>query len=262
MCDGQNGEQQMINLEGKVALVTGGTRGIGAACSRMFAQAGARVAMSYLNNTAAAEKVLAEIRALGGTAIAIAGDLAREEDADRLVAETITSFGRLDILVNNHGIWPYGAIDTMPTDVWLRAMDVNLNAVMYVTRAAARQMKLQKSGTIINISSTAGQRGEAFHSHYAATKGAVISLTKSWSTELAPDGITVNCVAPGWVDTEMCDEVFADAAYKEQVRKGIPIGRIPPPEDIAGPVIFLASHLARHITGEILNVNGGSVLCG
>lgn len=252
----------MIYLDAKIALVTGGTRGIGAACSRLFVQAGAKVAMSYQNNASAAEKLLGELREAGGEAIAVAGDLSRETEADRLVAETLAAFGRIDILVNNHGIWPYGAIDTMPTDVWLRAMDVNLNSVMYVTRAVARQMKAQKSGTIINISSTAGQRGEAFHSHYAATKGAVISLTKSWSTELAPDGITVNCVAPGWVDTEMCDEVFADAAYREQVRIGIPIGRIPPPEDIAGPVLFLASPLARHITGEILNVNGGSVLCG
>jgi 3-oxoacyl-[acyl-carrier protein] reductase len=122
-------------------------------------------------------------------------------------------------------------------------------------------MKRRKSGGIINVSSTAGVRGEARHSHYAATKGALISFTKSLASELAPFGIRANCVAPGWVDTDMCEEVFRDTEYRKKVEASIPLHRIPPPEDIAGPILFLASELARHITGEVLNVNGGSVLC-
>lgn len=252
----------MISFDGKVALITGGTRGIGAACSRMFAQAGASVAMSYLRDHDSAQKLATELAGMGAECLAVAGDLAREEDAKNLVDETIERFGRIDILVNNHGIWNEGAIDTMSVETWDRLMEVNLRAVFLVTQHVVRQMKKQGSGTIINVSSTAGQRGEAFHSHYAASKGALISMTKSWSSELAPEGITCNSVAPGWVDTEMCDGVFSDKAYKEEVRMSIPVRRIPPPEDIAGPIIFLASDLARHITGEILNVNGGSVLVG
>ena len=252
----------MISFEGKVMLITGGTRGIGAACSRMFAEGGADVAMSYLSDHDAAQKLAAELAAMDADCLAVAGDLSREEDAANLVNETIERFGRIDVLVNNHGIWTEGAVDTMSVETWDKTIAVNLRAVFLVTQQVVRQMKKQGSGTIINVSSTAGQRGEAFHSHYAASKGALISMTKSWSSELTPNGITCNAVAPGWVDTEMCGDVFSDAAYKEEVRKSIPIGRIPPPEDIAGPIIFLASDLARHITGEIINVNGGSVLCG
>lgn len=252
----------MIRFDGKVALVTGGTRGIGAAASKMFAAAGAKVVMSYQSNHDAANTITKEIESAGGECLAVPGDLTSEEGAGNLVKAALSRFGRIDILVNNHGIWTYGAIDTMTTEVWDRTHDVNLRSVFLVTRLVVREMKKKGGGNIVNVSSTAGQRGEAEHSHYASSKGALISLTKSWSTELAPFGINVNSVAPGWVDTEMCTEVFSDAAYKEQVRKGIPIGRIPPPQDIAGPIVFLASDLARHITGEILNVNGGSVLCG
>lgn len=259
---GQKEETALISLKDSVAIITGGTRGIGAACSRMFAEAGARVVMSYHSNHDAAQKRVAEIENTGVRCIAVSGDLAKEDDARKLVDRTMEEFGRVDILVNNHGIWNYGAIDTMSTDVWDRLMEVNLRAVFLVTQYVSRVMKGQGSGTIINVSSTAGQRGEAFHSHYAASKGAVIAFTKSISSELAPLGITCNCVAPGWVLTEMCDEVFADKEYMEEVRRSIPVGRIPSPEDIAGPILFLASRLARHITGEIVNVNGGSVLCG
>ena len=252
----------MIDLSNKVALVTGGSRGIGAATSRMLAAAGADVAISYLNNESAAAAVVADVEKAGRKCIAVGGDLSDEAGAAALVDSTIRQFGKIDILVNNHGIWTYGEIDTMAPEVWDEMIAVNLRAVFLVTQRVSRVMKEQKSGKIINVSSTAGQRGEALHSHYAASKGAIIALTKSLAPELAPFNINVNCVAPGWVETDMCTEVFADAAYKEEVRRSIPIGRIPPPEDVAGPILFLASDLARHITGEILNVNGGSVLCG
>ncbi len=252
----------MIDLDGRAAIVTGGSRGIGAATARMFAAAGADVVISYRTNRAAAEAVVADVEQAGRGCLAVAGELSRAEDAAALVDAAVERFGRLDILVNNHGIWTEGAVDTMPTEVWDETMAVNLRAVFLVTRTAVRFMKKSGGGRIVNVSSTAGQRGEAFHSHYAASKGAVIALTKSLAPELAPHNIAVNCVAPGWVDTDMCTGVFADAAYREEVRRSIPLGRIPPPEEIAGPILFLASDLARHITGEILNVNGGSVLCG
>jgi 3-oxoacyl-[acyl-carrier protein] reductase len=174
----------------------------------------------------------------------------------------IREFGRIDILVNNAGIWTYLEIGSGDAQAWKETMGVDLDSVYYFTDAVLPQMKKQKQGWIINVGSTAGIRGEAFHSHYAATKGALNSLTKSWAVEFAPYNIRVNLVAPGWVDTDMCAGVFSDPAFKESVRQSIPLQRIPPPEDIAGPILFLASDLARHITGAIINVNGGSVLCG
>jgi 3-oxoacyl-[acyl-carrier protein] reductase len=252
----------MISLNGRIAAITGGSRGIGAATARLFASAGADVVISYLLNHKAAQAVLADIEKAGRQGLAVAGELSREKDAAAFIDAAVSKFGRIDILVNNHGIWTDGPIDTMTPDVWDETMAVNLRAVFLVTQQAVRRMKKSGGGNIILVSSTAGQRGEAFHSHYAASKGAVIALTKSLAPELAPHNINVNCVAPGWVDTDMCAEVFSDPEFKESVRRSIPIGRIPPPEDIAGPILFLASDLARHITGEVLNVNGGSVLCG
>ncbi len=252
----------MIRFDGKVALVTGGSRGIGAAAARMFAETGADLAISYLSNKDAADAVLADIRGAGRKGLAFAGDLSKEADAAGLIDAVEREFGRLDILVNNHGIWNDGPLETMSVETWDEMIEINLRAVFLVTQRAVPLMKRGGGGRIVLVSSTAGQRGEAFHSHYAASKGAIISLTKSWGPELANDNITVNCVAPGWVDTDMCTGVFSDTDYKEKVRRTIPIGRIPPPKDIAGPIVFLASDLARHITGEILNVNGGSVLCG
>ncbi|MGB7295180.1 MAG: SDR family oxidoreductase, partial [Candidatus Aminicenantales bacterium] len=169
---------------------------------------------------------------------------------------------RLDILVNNAGIWTYLEIGSGDAKAWKETMAVDLDSVYYFTDAVVPHMRKHKQGWIINIGSTAGIRGEAFHSHYAATKGALNALTKSWAVEFAPHNIRVNLVAPGWVETDMCTGVFSDPAFKENVRQSIPLKRIPPPEDIAGPILFLASDLARHITGAIINVNGGSVLCG
>lgn len=253
----------MIDLKGKTALITGGTRGIGAAASRLFVQAGARVAMIYRSNEQAAAKLEKELNTGDDKpAIAIKADLAQVEGARRAVEEAAEFLGNIDVLVNNHGIWDELRMDDMQLDVLDNLLDINLRSVFLVSAPVIAHMKGRGSGTIINISSTAGQRGEAYHSHYAASKGAVISMTKSWSSELAPFGVTCNCVAPGWVETEMCDGVFSDAEFKESVRKSIPVQRIASAEDIAGPVLFLASPLARHISGEILNVNGGSVLVG
>jgi len=179
-----------------------------------------------------------------------------------MVTDILSRWGELDTVVNNAGVWTYLEMGRMDEAVYRRTMDVNVAGVFYATNAAVPAMKEKGRGCIVNVTSTAGVRGEAFHSHYAASKGALHAMVKSLAVELAPFHIRVNGVAPGWVDTDMCAGVFGEPGYKEKVRKSIPLDRIPPPEDIAGPILFLASDLARHIAGEILNVNGGSVLCG
>lgn len=255
----------MINLSEKKVLITGGSRGIGKACVELFIKAGADVFFTYERNAKAAKNLLKNVNRYKPEKQVIKDyqmNLSEEGDIVRVIREIVKEFKRIDVLVNNAGIWKYGEADTMTKENWEETIRINLTGTFLVTREVSRVMKKKKYGRIINITSTAGQRGEALHSHYAASKGGVISYTKSLSTELANFNITTNSVAPGWVDTEMCDEVFEDSNYKESVRKGIPVGRIATPEDIAGPVLFLASDLARHINGEILNVNGGSVLCG
>jgi 3-oxoacyl-[acyl-carrier protein] reductase len=179
---------------------------------------------------------------------------------ERIFAKVKREFGQLDIFVANAGVWPAEDVPlrALAAERWRATVAANLNAVYFTTRAALELMR--PGGRVVLVSSTAGQRGEAFHADYAATKGALISLTKSLAIECAPD-ITVNCLAPGWVDTEMCAPAFAGDG-RERVRRTIPLGRIASPEEIAGPIVFLCSDLARHITGEVLNVNGGSVLCG
>jgi 3-oxoacyl-[acyl-carrier protein] reductase len=188
--------------------------------------------------------------------------MSSREDIDRMVGDVLAKWGELDTLVNNAGVWTYLEMGRMDDAVYHETIGINVDGVFYATNAVVPAMKAHGRGSIINVSSTAGVRGEALHSHYAASKGALHSLTKSLAVELAPYGIRVNAVAPGWVDTDMCTGVFSEPGYREKVRQSIPLKRIPPPEDIAGPILFLASDLARHITGEILDVNGGSVLCG
>ena len=252
----------MIKLEGKVVIITGGSRGIGGATAIYFAKAGANVVITYTKNEKAAKEVVQKVRNEGKECIALRADIAEEKNANFVVKETLKKFGCVDVLVNNAGIWTYGKIGEMSKNVWKETMHINLDGMFYMTNAVVPHMKKQKHGKIINISSTAGQRGEAEHSHYAASKGGMISFTKSIAMELGPFNINVNSVAPGWVDTEMSNEILADETLREAERKKIPIQRIPTAEDIAGPILFLASDLARHITGEILNVNGGSVLIG
>jgi len=252
----------MIYLKGRTTLITGGSRGIGRATALMFAEAGSDVAFSYQCREQAALEVKNEIEKKGRQCLAYKAEISREKDVQGMVEDIIRSWGRIDVLVNNAGIWTYGEMGHMDNEVWKETMAVNLDSVYYFTNAVVPHMKEKKRGWIINVASTAAVRGEAFHSHYAASKGALLALTKSLAVELAPFDIRVNCVAPGWVDTEMCTEVFSDPAFKESVRQSIPLKRIPPPEDIAGPILFLASDLARHVTGAVINVNGGSVLCG
>lgn len=250
-----------INLSGKRALVTGGSRGVGRAAALLLAQAGADVGISYRSRTQDAEDVVRAVQASGVKAFAEAGDLADAGDVDRLFRRVEREFGGLDLFVGNAGIWPPEAVSVadMEDRQWRRTVAVNLDSIFYTTRAAARLVA--EGGRIVLVSSTAGQRGEAFHADYAATKGAIISLVKGIAVELAPRDITVNAVAPGWIDTEMCDLPFADGG-RERIEAGIPLGRVASAEDIAAPILFLCSSLARHITGEVLNVNGGAVLCG
>ena len=252
----------MLDMSGRKVLITGGSRGIGRATALLFARAGADVAFSYRTNEAAAAAVRAEVEKLGRRCLAFRAELASKKDADAMAAGILEAWGSIDTLVNNGGVWTYLDMGAMDEAVYRELMGANLDGVFYVTNAVVPAMKARGRGWIINVASTAAVRGEAFHSHYAASKGALVSLTKSLAVELAPHGIRVNCVAPGWVDTDMCTEVFAEPGYREKVRQSIPLKRIPPPEDIAGPILFMASELALHITGETLNVNGGSVLCG
>jgi 3-oxoacyl-[acyl-carrier protein] reductase len=251
----------MIHLEGKKTLITGGSRGIGRAVSILFSRAGSDVAINFLEHRDAAERVKDEIARLGRECLIFRADISKKEEVDSMVMAIIAKWGRIDILVNNAGIWTYGEMGNMSEEIWAETMRINLDGVYYTINAVIPFMKKEKKGWIVNVASTAAIRGEAYHSHYAASKGAIVSLTKSLAVELAPYDIRINCVAPGWVDTDMCSEVFRDSDFRNKVQDSIPLKRIALAEDIAGPILFLASDLARHITGEVLNVNGGSVLC-
>jgi len=250
-----------IDLKGKRAVVTGGSRGIGRAIALMLARAGADVGISYRTRKDDADAVVADMHRAGVQAWAEAGDLAISEGADKLFERARREFGTIDIFVGNAGLWEVAHVPLgeMTAEQWRHTMAVNLDSIFFTTRAAIRH--LDDDGRIVLISSTAGQRGEAGHGDYAASKGALISLVKGLAIELAPRQITVNTVAPGWVDTEMADIPYQDGG-RARIEAGIPIGRVATADDIAGPVVFLCSPLARHITGEVVNVNGGSVLCG
>jgi 3-oxoacyl-[acyl-carrier protein] reductase len=249
------------SLRGKRALITGGSRGVGAATAALLAEWGSHVAIGYLTRHAEAERVVSAARDRGVRAVAIAADVSTPDGADRLVAESVAALGGLDFFVGNAGIWipQDAALADMSDEQWQRTMRQNLDAIFFTTRAAVRV--IADHGRIVLVSSTAGQRGEAFHADYAASKGAIISLVKGLCVELARRDITVNCVAPGWVDTEMAERPYRDGG-RARIEAGIPLGRVAAAEDVAGPIAFLCSDLARHVTGEVLNVNGGSVLCG
>jgi len=251
-----------LTLENRVAVVTGGSRGIGRAAIDCFAKLGANVVVNYVKDKKAAEAACSAAEEAGVQALAVRADVSYKGDAQRLIDATIQKFGRLDFLVCNAGIWEGGAIDQMTEEVWNRTIDLNLKGTWATCRAAVPQMKQQGFGRIVIVSSTAGQRGEANVSNYAASKGGQISFTKSLAAELGPFGINVNCIAPGWVDTDMCADAFAVPGFRKELEKSIPVGRVATREDIAWPIVFLCTDWARHINGEILNVNGGSVLCG
>jgi 3-oxoacyl-[acyl-carrier protein] reductase len=251
-----------FDLRGRIALVTGGSRGIGRATVRQLASLGASVVVNYLRDEQAAAAAVREAREYGVKALAVAADVSKLEEAERLVKAACDEFGRLDILICNAGVWEGAAVEEMSESLWDRVMEINLKGTWTACRAAVPQMKRQGGGRIVIVSSTAGQRGEANVSNYAASKGGQISFTKSLAAELAAHSITVNAVAPGWVDTEMCSEAFADKSFRQMIEKTIPLGRVATADDVARPIVFLCTEWARHITGEILNVNGGSVLCG
>jgi len=250
-----------IDLSSRTALITGGSRGIGRATADLLARAGARVAINYLRDERAANAAVREIRAAGGEAMALAGDVSEADQARQLVRDVVAAWGRLDIVVNNAGIWDEDVAGRGDLAVWDRTYAINQRGAFLVTDAAVPHLE-RHGGSIVFVSSTAGQRGEARHSAYAASKGALISYTKSLAAELGPRGIRVNAVAPGWVETDMAAPVLANAAERSAIERTIPIGRIASAADVAGPILFLVSDLARHIQGEILNVNGGSVLAG
>jgi 3-oxoacyl-[acyl-carrier protein] reductase len=251
----------MLSFKDKTVLITGGSRGIGAATVLLFSELQANVAFNYQRDIRAAAELYDKIKAYGASYFYDVCDISDYAQVSQFVDKVINELGKIDILVNNAGIWEYGAVDTMTVENWQRTMNINLNSVFYFSKKVVEHMKKNKiAGRLIYISSTAGQRGEAYHSHYAASKGAIISFTKSLATELGPHGINVNCVAPGWVQTDMAAEAIKKDGRK--IIQDIPIGRIPEAKEIAGPIVFLASEWANTITGEILNVNAGSVLCG
>lgn len=252
----------MFDLRNQVALITGGSRGIGAATARLFADAGATVVITYRRRRDEAEKVIGSIRQSAQPALAFPAKVEDMKSCSRVVDAVMRKFGQIDILVNSAGIWEYGEIGKLPSREWQKTIDINLTGTFNMCTSVVPRMKKRRYGRIVNISSTAGQRGEPFHSHYAASKGGIIAFTKSIAPELIRHGIRVNCVAPGWVDTRMVEHVFSDPAEKRKILQSIPRGKIATPLEIAGPILFLASPLADNIVGEILNVNGGSVLCG
>jgi 3-oxoacyl-[acyl-carrier protein] reductase len=251
-----------LTLNSKVALITGGSRGIGAAAVRLFVAAGAKVVFNYQAAKTQADALVQECGA--ANCRAVQSDLSSTEAAQQLVSSAISTFGRLDILVANHGIWPpqEAPIDRLSDEQWHRTIAINLDSVFGLVKHSVAQMKKQGGGHIVLVSSTAGQRGEAFHCDYAASKGALISMVKGLSTELARDHIYVNCVAPGWVDTDMSTGALNDPPTRARVFGSIPLGRVGTPKEIAGPILFLCTPYAGFITGEIFNVNGGAVLVG
>jgi 3-oxoacyl-[acyl-carrier protein] reductase len=252
--------EKMISLKNKVALITGASRGIGKETALLFAHAGANVVVNYYKNEREAEIVVNRARRHKVKAFSFQADVGSYSDLKKLFDFTMGKFKRIDILINNAGIWEYAKINKIKPAELKKTLKVNLEGVFYLTQMVSDVMIRQRSGNIINISSTAGQRGEPFHSHYAASKGAIISLTKSLAVELAPYNIRVNCAAPGWVDTDMSRKPLREE--KDEILRVIPMRRAAKPEEIAGPILFLASDLSSFITGEILNVNGGAVLCG
>jgi 3-oxoacyl-[acyl-carrier protein] reductase len=253
-------KMKLIDLTGKVAVVTGGSRGIGAAVCRSLAEAGANLVFTYQSDSKSAARVCAETAELGVDSLSVRANAARSADVRSVIAKAVRKFGRIDILVNNAGVWKRGEIGSMTEAQWDETLDVNLKGTFLFTNAVVPIMKKQRSGKIINIASTAGQRGEVHYSHYAASKAGMIGFTKAIGAELAPDNIIVNAVAPGWVDTDMSALVLHNKKLIAPINRAIPRGRVATAEDIANAVLFLASDLSNHLVGSTISVNGGSVL--
>ncbi|RLQ95775.1 3-oxoacyl-[acyl-carrier-protein] reductase [Falsibacillus albus] len=247
-----------MNLQGKVALVTGGSRGIGREIAIELAKEGAKVAVNYAGSEAKANEVVDEIKSLGGEAIAIQCNVADGEQVQNMVKETINRFGQMDILVNNAGITRDNLIMRMKEDEWDDVINTNLKGVFLCTKAVTRQMMKQRSGRIINISSIVGVSGNAGQANYVAAKSGVIGLTKTTAKELSSRGITVNAIAPGFISSDMTDKLSEEV--KAEMFKQIPLARFGEPKDIAKVVTFLASDAANYMTGQTLHVDGGMVM--
>jgi 3-oxoacyl-[acyl-carrier protein] reductase len=248
-------------FKGKTAIVTGSSRGVGRATAVRLAEAGANVVINYLSRRAEADEVVAECQAIGVEAVAVQADTSDFLEAQKLAKAAMEKFGGIDLLVLNAGVWEGAPIDEMSEEVWNKVLNTNLKSAWAMTKCCVPSMKKRNCAAIVMVSSTAGQRGEANYSNYAASKGGIISFTKALAMELAPK-IRVNCVAPGWIDTAMVRPVMEDKEYLESVLDTIPLHRMATTDDVALPICFLLSDWSRHITGEILNINGGSVLCG
>lgn len=253
----------MIDLSGLHVVVTGGSRGIGAATAQLFARAGATVMIQYREREAEAEALVDQLYAISNREHKrFPCDFMEPSEIVELFQFVASEWGKLDCLVNNAGIWQLNPMAQFDEERYIATMRVNVRGPFLSLKEALPYLRMSKQASVVNVSSTAGQRGEAYYSPYAASKGALISATKAWASELGPD-IRVNCVAPGWVDTDMsAASLRDDFESREAIEAAIPLRRVATAEDIAGPILFLASPLARHITGEIVNVNGGSVLVG
>lgn len=247
-----------MNLEGKTALVTGASRGIGREIALELARQGANVAVNYAGSEAKANEVTEEIKAMGRDAFSIQCNVANGESVQAMVKETISRFGSLDILVNNAGITRDNLLMRMKESEWDEVIDTNLKGVFLCTKAVSRQMMKQRSGRIINISSIVGVSGNPGQANYVAAKSGVIGLTKTAARELAPRGITVNAVAPGFISTDMTDELSEEV--KSEMLKGIPLSRFGVAKDIAKVAGFLASEDSSYMTGQTLHVDGGMVM--
>jgi 3-oxoacyl-[acyl-carrier protein] reductase len=254
------GLNMMEELKDKVVVVTGGSRGIGAAIAKGFAELGSNIAIIYRSDQSSAETCAKEINRAGSRCLLVKARVEKANEVKRAIRKVVEKYGQIDVLVNSAGIWKDGQIGSMTEEQWDETIDINLKGTFLFCNEIARLMKKNKSGRIINISSTAGQRGEPLHSHYAASKGGIIAFTKSIAVELAPYNIKVNCVSPGWVNTDMTRHVLSGLSFRSKIRQGIPRGKVAVSEDIVGSVLFLASNLSNHIIGATISVNGGSVL--
>jgi 3-oxoacyl-[acyl-carrier protein] reductase len=248
-------------FEGKTAIVTGASRGVGRATALRLAEGGANVVVNYLTREDAAAEVVEICRKKDTGAFAVQGDVSNWLEARNIAERALEEFGQIDLLVCNAGIWEGSPIEEMSEELWNKVLNTNLKSAWAMTKACVPAMKKQDNGAIVLVSSTAGQRGEANYSNYAASKGGQISFTKALASELCPK-IRVNCVAPGWIETAMVRPVFKDEVYKKSILDSIPLKRMALTDDVALTICFLLSDWSQHITGEIVNINGGAVLCG